>query len=150
MSSRAPQTCPTACIPACTGQECGPPHFSFSFTGAFTVLLRADHPPAGATTLIVSLGIISKPKELVIIEIAVFPLVGKPSSSIAWRGLPYPLWKYHAFVAGGGDGEDRDLSLNLVPTSQCWVQSSGIMLSAKKPTSSRHRGIKKHTLHEAK
>jgi hypothetical protein len=32
------------------------------------VLLDAGHPPAGATTLIVSLGIISKPGELVICE----------------------------------------------------------------------------------
>ncbi len=33
------------------------------------VLLDVSHPPAGATTLIVSLGIISKPRELVIIEV---------------------------------------------------------------------------------
>ncbi|MEO6828668.1 MAG: HPP family protein, partial [Acidobacteriaceae bacterium] len=48
---------------------------SLSATGALMVLLRASHPPAGATTLIVSLGIISMPRELVIIEIAVFFLV---------------------------------------------------------------------------
>ncbi len=36
---------------------------SLSTTGAFMVLLDASHPPAGATTLIVSLGIISKPRE---------------------------------------------------------------------------------------
>ena len=39
---------------------------SLSATGALMVLLRADHPPAGATTLIVSLGIIFKPKALAI------------------------------------------------------------------------------------
>ncbi|MFL6307550.1 MAG: HPP family protein, partial [Candidatus Sulfotelmatobacter sp.] len=50
---------------------------SLSATGAFMVLLGAGHPPAGATTLIVSLGIISKPKELVIIEVAVFFLVAQ-------------------------------------------------------------------------
>ena len=32
------------------------------------VLLGVSHPPAGATTLIISLGITSKPRELVIIE----------------------------------------------------------------------------------
>jgi CBS domain-containing membrane protein len=79
---------------------------SLSFTGAFMVLLRADHPPAGATTLIVSLGIISKPKELVIIEIAVFLLVAQALVINRLAGLPYPLWKYHAFVAGGGEGQD--------------------------------------------
>ncbi len=42
---------------------------SLSATGAFMVLLNVSRPPAGATTLIVSLGIISKPLELVIIEV---------------------------------------------------------------------------------
>src|SRR5579859_714804 len=50
---------------------------SLSATGAFMVLLEISHPPAGATTLIVSLGIISKPRELVIIEVAVFLLVAQ-------------------------------------------------------------------------
>jgi CBS domain-containing membrane protein len=58
------------------------------------VLLRADHPPAGATTLIVSLGIISKPKELVIIEAAVLILVAQALVINRLAGLPYPLWKY--------------------------------------------------------
>ncbi|HEU5352558.1 MAG TPA: HPP family protein [Terracidiphilus sp.] len=79
---------------------------SLSFTGAFMVLLRADHPPAGATTLIVSLGIISKPKELVIIEIAVFLLVAQALVINRLAGLPYPLWRYHAFVAGGGKDQN--------------------------------------------
>ena len=68
---------------------------SLSATGAFMVLLRADHPPAGATTLIVSLGIISKPKELVIIEVAVFILVAQAHLINRLAGLPYPLWNYH-------------------------------------------------------
>jgi hypothetical protein len=38
--------------------------FSLSATGAFMVLFGVSHPPAGATTLIISLGIISKPSEL--------------------------------------------------------------------------------------
>jgi CBS-domain-containing membrane protein len=66
---------------------------SLSTTGAFMVLLRAGHPPAGATTLIVSLGIISKPKELVIIEAAVFILVAQALVINRLAGLPYPLWK---------------------------------------------------------
>jgi CBS-domain-containing membrane protein len=66
---------------------------SLSTTGAFMVLLRASHPPAGATTLIVSLGIISKPKELVIIEIAVFLLVAQALAINRLAGLRYPLWR---------------------------------------------------------
>ncbi|MGH7174085.1 MAG: HPP family protein, partial [Gemmataceae bacterium] len=66
---------------------------SLSFTGALMVLLRADHPPAGATTLIVSLGIISRPKELVIIEVAVLLLVIQALVINRLAGLQYPLWR---------------------------------------------------------
>ena len=65
---------------------------SLSVTGALMVLLDVSHPPAGATTLIVSLGIISKPRELVIIEIAVFLLVAQALLINRLAGLRYPLW----------------------------------------------------------
>jgi CBS domain-containing membrane protein len=65
---------------------------SLSFTGALMVLLDISHPPAGATTLIVSLGIISKPLELVIIEVAVFLLVAQGVAINRLAGLPYPWW----------------------------------------------------------
>ena len=68
---------------------------SLSTTGAFMVLLRASHPPAGATTLIVSLGIISKPKELVVIEIAVFLLVAQALIINRLAGVHYPVWRIH-------------------------------------------------------
>ena len=67
---------------------------SLSATGAFMVLLKAGHPPAGATTLIVSLGIISKPRELVIIEVAVFLLVAQAFVINRLAGLKYPAWRY--------------------------------------------------------
>jgi CBS domain-containing membrane protein len=65
---------------------------SLAATGAVMVLLNTSHPPAGATTLIVSLGIISKPRELVVIEIAVFLLVAQALLINRLAGLPYPLW----------------------------------------------------------
>lgn len=65
---------------------------SLSATGAFMVLLGISHPPAGATTLIISLGIISKPRELVVIEIAVFLLVAQAIVINRLAGLPYPFW----------------------------------------------------------
>ncbi len=65
---------------------------SLSATGALMVLLDASHPPAGATTLIVSLGIISKFRELVVIEVAVFLLVAQALAINRLAGLPYPLW----------------------------------------------------------
>ena len=64
------------------------------------VLLRAGHPPAGATTLIVSLGIISKPKELVIIEVAVLLLVAQALVINRMAGLPFPIWKYRKVSKG--------------------------------------------------
>jgi CBS domain-containing membrane protein len=65
---------------------------SLSATGAFMVLLDVSHPPAGATTLIVSLGIISRPRELVIIEVAVFLLVAQALVINRLAGLPYSFW----------------------------------------------------------
>lgn len=67
---------------------------SLSATGALMALFRASHPPAGATTLIVSLGIISQPKELVIIEIAVCILTMQALAINRLAGLPYPVWRY--------------------------------------------------------
>lgn len=65
---------------------------SLSATGAVMVLSRVNHPPAGATTLIVSLGIIAKPRELVIIEIAVLLLATQALLINRLAGVPYPLW----------------------------------------------------------
>ena len=44
---------------------------SLASTGALMILLKAAHPPAGATTLIISLGIVTKPFHLLVIEVAV-------------------------------------------------------------------------------
>lgn len=65
---------------------------SLSAAGALMVLLGVSHPPAGATTLIISLGIISKLRELVIIEVAVFLTVAQAVVIDRLAGLPYPLW----------------------------------------------------------
>jgi CBS domain-containing membrane protein len=66
---------------------------SLSATGALMALFRVSHPPAGATTLIVSLGIIAHPKELVVIEVAVVLLTMQAFVINRLAGLPYPLWK---------------------------------------------------------
>lgn len=65
---------------------------SLSSTGALMVLFRISHPPAGATTLIVSLGIISRPSHLVIVEVAVFLLVLQAFAINRLAGIPYPIW----------------------------------------------------------
>ncbi|MGA3334404.1 MAG: HPP family protein [Terracidiphilus sp.] len=83
---------------------------SLSATGALMALFRVSHPPAGATTLIVSLGIISQPRELVIIEVAVILLTAQALAINRLAGVPYPLWRKHnpagiAPVVGSGDLE---------------------------------------------
>lgn len=68
---------------------------SLAATGALLVLFKVSHPPAGATTLIVSLGIISRPQDLVIIEVAVVLLTLQALVINRLAGLPYPLWRHH-------------------------------------------------------
>jgi CBS domain-containing membrane protein len=79
---------------------------SLSATGALMVLLGVSHPPAGATTLIISLGIISKPPELVIIEVAVFLLVAQALVINRLAGLPYPLWNVGPSTKPVNEGSD--------------------------------------------
>jgi CBS-domain-containing membrane protein len=65
---------------------------SLASTAAVMILLDASHPPAGATTLIVSLGIITKPQHVAMIEIAVLVLVAQAFWIHRLARLPYPLW----------------------------------------------------------
>jgi CBS-domain-containing membrane protein len=66
---------------------------SLGLTAGLMVLLRAPHPPAGATTLIVSLGILTKPLQLVILMGAVVLLIVQALVINRLAGIPYPLWK---------------------------------------------------------
>jgi CBS-domain-containing membrane protein len=65
---------------------------SLATTGALMILLRAAHPPAGATTLIVSLGIVTKPAYLALIEVAVVLLTLQAIAINRLAGLDYPIW----------------------------------------------------------
>lgn len=58
--------------------------------------------PAGATTLIVALGIVSRPTHLVLIEIAVVLLVALAFGINRFAGIDYPLWR----SLGERDGGD--------------------------------------------
>lgn len=48
---------------------------SLGATGALMALFKTPHPPAGATTLIIALGFITQPYQLLVIEIAVAVLL---------------------------------------------------------------------------
>lgn len=65
---------------------------SLALTGALMILLKAAHPPAGATTLIVSLGIVTRPFYLLVIELAVAALTVQAIVINRLAGLDYPLW----------------------------------------------------------
>jgi CBS-domain-containing membrane protein len=65
---------------------------SLAATGALMILLKAAHPPAGATTLIISLGIVTCPFHLVIIEVAVALLALQAIGINRLAGIDYPLW----------------------------------------------------------
>ena len=66
---------------------------SLAATGALMILLKAAHPPAGATTLIISLGVITKPSYLVIVEVALVLLVVQAIVINRLAGLDFPLWR---------------------------------------------------------
>ncbi len=74
---------------------------ALSLTGALMVLLHVLHPPAGATTMIVSLGILAKPGYLPVIEIAVVLLATQAFAINRLAGLPYPIWRSQAPPVGG-------------------------------------------------
>ena len=65
---------------------------SLALTSALLVLFKSVHPPAGATTLIVSLGIVTNVFYLFILEIAVAILVLQGILINRAAGLDYPLW----------------------------------------------------------
>ena len=65
---------------------------SLGATGGLMVLLRVPHPPAGATTLIVSLGLMPEPWQLAVLMAAVVLLIGQALLINRLAGLPYPLW----------------------------------------------------------
>lgn len=65
---------------------------SLAATAALMILFDASHPPAGATTLIVSLGIITRPLYLLIIEVAVLVLTVQALCIHRLARVPYPIW----------------------------------------------------------
>lgn len=66
---------------------------SIGLTSGLMILLNIPHPPAGATALIISLGLIHEPKKypLLLAGVALLVLQGFLINRAA--GLPYPKWK---------------------------------------------------------
>jgi CBS domain-containing membrane protein len=65
---------------------------SLGLTAGLMILFRTPHPPAGATTLIVSLGILTQPWQLLVLMAAVVVLTLQAIAINRLAGVPYPLW----------------------------------------------------------
>jgi CBS-domain-containing membrane protein len=65
---------------------------SLGLTSGLMVLFKSPHPPAGATTLIISLGLITKPLLLIVLLVAVMILTLQALAINRLAGIPYPLW----------------------------------------------------------
>jgi CBS-domain-containing membrane protein len=65
---------------------------SLGLTSGVMVWCKVPHPPAGATTLIVSLGILRTPEQIAVLMLAVFLLVVQGFVINRLAGIPYPVW----------------------------------------------------------
>jgi len=81
---------------------------SLGLTAGLMILLRASHAPAGATTLIISLGILTRPWQLVVLMIAIILLTLQAIAINRLFCMPFPLWSPPAAPAKGVDGADKD------------------------------------------
>lgn len=65
---------------------------SLGLTAGLMILLKAPHPPAGATTLIISLGILTRIPQLILLIVAVCLLTLQALAINRLAGIDYPLW----------------------------------------------------------
>lgn len=65
---------------------------SLGLTAGLMVLCKSPHPPTGATTLIISPGILTKPWQLVLLLVAVVVLTLQAFVINRLAGIPYPPW----------------------------------------------------------
>lgn len=75
-----------------TAGHAGAAALSLALTSGLMVLARVPHPPAGATTLIVSLGIIHKPMHLLVLMLAVAVLALQGYAINRAAGIDVPRW----------------------------------------------------------
>jgi CBS-domain-containing membrane protein len=81
-----------ALITGVSNERVGAAALSLGLTSGLMLLAKAPHPPAGATTLIISLGILRTFGQIVVLMIAVVLLTCQALIINRLAGLPYPLW----------------------------------------------------------
>lgn len=90
---RAHTTAAPALDTAVTVPRIGAAALSLALTSGLTAWWRVPHPPAGATTLIVSLGILREPSQLAVLMAAVLLLTVQGYVINRLAGVPYPRWR---------------------------------------------------------
>ncbi len=81
---------------------------SLGLTAGLMILFRRSHAPAGATTLIISLGILTQPWQLVVLMSAIILLTLQAIAINRLFGMPLPLWSPPAAPAKSVDGSYKD------------------------------------------
>lgn len=74
---------------------------SLGLTSGAMVWARVPHPPAGATTLIVSLGILREPWQLGVLMVAVVLLLAQGFVINRLAGIDFPVWAPRSDSRGG-------------------------------------------------
>lgn len=77
---------------AVTGPRVGAAAVSLALTSGLMAWWKVPHPPAGATTLIVSLGILREPWQLLVLMAAVLLLTLQGFIINRLAGIDYPVW----------------------------------------------------------
>jgi CBS domain-containing membrane protein len=88
---------PSVYVQGVSPQRIGAVALSVALTGAVLRVLRAAHPPAGATTIIVSSGLLAKPSQLGMVAAGVLLITVGGWVLNRLMGVPAPVW-----AAGGG------------------------------------------------
>lgn len=96
------QHAPPALTGGVTWAWIGSSSLSLSLTAGAMIWLRVPHPPAGATTLIVSLGILPRPIQLAALFAAIVLLVLQGLAINRLAGIPYPVWAPRSRPVDGG------------------------------------------------
>ncbi|RZQ63362.1 HPP family protein [Amycolatopsis suaedae] len=82
-----------------TWARAGAAALALALTCGGMVLLRLPHPPAGATTLIIALGLLRTPADLLVVLASVVLLSALGFAVNRLARIPYPVWKPQAPVA---------------------------------------------------
>jgi hypothetical protein len=83
---------PSVYVEGVTPARIGAVAFSVAVTGGVLRLLRAAHPPAGATTIIVSSGLLAKPHQVAAVVGGVALITAAGWALNRLMGVPAPVW----------------------------------------------------------